>query len=291
MINEKSPLQRKALDSFLGKMDDLFWQRADEFAGKMSGLCIRNSISFEYIVNAYLKMCNDMLTEQIKFRKSGSYSIASAKDANDKVYSSEIEMSSYMYGLALSQFLWPNHYAMYDFFIRQSRKLKGIKTYLEIGPGHGLYLVEALKLFSKAEFLAIDISHISKKISQSIVEHYMPDVKCKFFISDVHDIKGERFDYIVMCEVLEHLDRPLEVLRKIKELLSDNGRLFITTCANCPAIDHVYLYRCIDHIREDIDSAGFRIVEDLPLPVNKTIERDWHGMNIESNYAAMLRKN
>ena len=38
------------------------------------------------------------------------------KQAYESVYNNISEMKSYMIGLAISQFLWPKHYAMYSFF-------------------------------------------------------------------------------------------------------------------------------------------------------------------------------
>jgi hypothetical protein len=45
--------------------------------------------------------------------KTGSYPVQLSGEAFDKVYNNQVEMKSYMIGLALSQFLWPTHYAMY----------------------------------------------------------------------------------------------------------------------------------------------------------------------------------
>jgi len=39
----------------------------------------------------------------------------------------------------------------------------------------------------------------------------------------------KKYDLITLTEVFEHLDKPLEVLRKLKKLLVDNGRLAIMT--------------------------------------------------------------
>jgi SAM-dependent methyltransferase len=181
---------------------------------------------------------------------------------------------------------------MYDFFIEQNKKIDGVNSYLEIGPGHGLYLCEALKRFPSAEFTAIDISPISAEIASSIVNYFVPGSRCSFIIQDFRFFGKDRrrFDYVVMCEVIEHVDRPLEILQHAHDLLRSGGHLFITTCCNCPAIDHVYLYECIDEIRAQLKSAGFVIVRDLPLPVNDIHMTCWHNKKVEANYAALLRK-
>jgi len=289
-ISKKNPLQDKAIKSFLNKQDKIYWDRAEDFAEKFLSFIEKQNIPIRYIVNAYLKMCRDMMIEQVKFKKHGKYTCHDSAQANKNVYSSESEMKSYMYGLALSQFLWPNHYMMYDFYVMESKKLTDVRSYLEIGPGHGLFLVEAIRLFHGAYFLAIDISPISKRISEEIVRHFTENSQCEFRVQDVNQMETEKFDYIVMNEVLEHLDNPESVLRKIHGMLDSKGRFFITTCANCPAIDHVYLYDSVAHIRKQIQESGFNIVSDLPLAVGDFDESEWDEGKVEVNYAAMLKK-
>lgn len=289
-VCERSPLQKKAVKSFLRSTDDMFWQRAEYFSQRMLSVMKRQHIEIDYVVDAYLKMCTDILKEQIKFKRTGKYSCGSAEQANLSVYSSEKEMQSYMYGLALSQFLWPNHYGMYDFFIGESKKLPQVKSYLEVGPGHGLYLVESIRNFPEASFLAVDISPISTKISEAIVRGFVGSGKCTFEVKDVNHVDHGKYDYVVMCEVLEHLDDPKSAMIRIHDLLTEQGHLFITTCANCPAIDHVYLFRSVDEIRREIQEAGFHIVSDLPLPVDELPESEWAEQQAEINYAAMLKR-
>jgi len=290
LIFKKSPLQKKSLNKWFPLKDELFYERAESFAQKMNGFLEQQEINAEYVVDAYLKMCQDMLTEQIKFKKTSQYSKKLAEEALADVYRSEKAMTSYMFGLALSQFLWPNHYGMFDFFMTESGKLSGISKYLEIGPGHGLYLVESTKKFPNAKFNALDISPVSCKISEKILGHFNPDVQCEFKVQDVNDFEGGVFDYVVMCEVLEHLDCPVKILKKIKNLLHEKGHFFMTTCANCPAIDHVYHYVSVEHIRDEISDSGFRILSELALAVEPHPKEEWEKRKTEVNYAAMLVK-
>ncbi len=290
LVFRKSPVQEKAISSFLTEVDSLYWQRAENFLKKIPNFLEKRGITIEDLVDSYLDMCHMIIYEEFKFRKTRKYSLNNANEAKAKIYFSEDKMASYVMGIALSQFLWPQHYALIDFFITQSQKLKNVSSYLEIGPGHGLYLVEALKIFSSADFLAADISSSSIRIAEEITNIYLPESRCRFIISDVNDLEVEKKDYIVMCEVMEHLDCPTEVLKRLRSFLNDDGHLFVTTCANCPVIDHVYHYRSVNHIRSEIADASLEIVYDFAFPINYKPTGEWHDEEVSSSYAALLRK-
>ncbi len=287
----KSPMQRKYLSHHLAQRDITFFRRAEGFAGRFIIYLDDIGLSIDQAVDAYLEVCRDMLTSQMRFKKTQKYSCRSANEANGLVYSSTDKMTNYMIGLLLSQFMWPNHYEMYDFFIEQSQKLINIKTVLEIGPGHGLYLAESVSLFPDAQFDAIDISPTSKKLCEALVFHLTGNIRCKVQLKDINQLEDcGPYDYIVMGEVLEHLDDPRSALRKIHNLLNEDSHFFITTCANAPAIDHVYLYDSVGHIQRDIRMSGFAPLFELALPVEDVPEDQWEEQKVEVNYAAMYKK-
>ena len=59
-----------------------------------------------------------------------------------------------------------------------------------------------------------------------------------------------------MGEVLEHVEQPEVFLRRIAELAKDDAFIFITTCINAPAVDHIYLWRTTDELEEMIEASG-----------------------------------
>ncbi|MBF0474266.1 MAG: class I SAM-dependent methyltransferase [Deltaproteobacteria bacterium] len=290
LICLKNPLQKKALLSFLETRDELFFVRAEEFARKLLPLLRDQDITVEYVVDSYLTMCREILQEQTRFLRTGKYSRQTAAEAYADIYSSEKEMTAYLYGIALSQFLWPNHYAMYDFFCTQSRNLTDIRAILEIGPGHGLFLAQSIANFPKADFTAVDISPASARMAETIIKYFTGYTGCRFLVQDVNELGDGSFDYVVMGEVLEHLDDPMTILQKIHGLLTTGGRFFLTTCANCPVKDHVYLYDSVAQIRQQIMAAGFAVVSDLPLAVGDFPESEWQDRKLVVNYAAMCEK-
>jgi hypothetical protein len=89
---------------------------------------------------------------------------------------------------------------------------------------------------------------------------------------------------------LEHLDDAPGMLRRLHQLLAQDGRLFITTCANCPAIDHVYHFTSVQHIRDTLTQAGLSIVEEVVAPSEDRSEADLERMKIDIAYAALLKR-
>jgi 2-polyprenyl-3-methyl-5-hydroxy-6-metoxy-1,4-benzoquinol methylase len=89
------------------------------------------------------------------------------------------------------------------------KKNKGNLKILEIGPGQG-HLSKRL-IEQGFDFTATDI-----------VPHYLKDLKCKVFLSDVEKMPTfeEKFDVIIACDVFEHVlnegDSALSVITNLK---------------------------------------------------------------------------
>ena len=131
------------------------------------------------------------------------------------------------------------------------------------------------------------------QITRAIMEHFRPDARnIKYENADILDLPiNETFDFITMGEVLEHVDVPATLLKKLHWLLSRAGRAFISTCANCPALDHVYQFNNIGEIREMIRACGLEIEEDAVLPVEKLPMTEIVAKKITINYCAMVKRN
>lgn len=76
LVYKKSALQKKKIKKFLEIQDKHFFYLAERFAYDYSSYLKSQKIPIEYAVDAYLKMCNDMLKSQIYFMKTGKYPYA-----------------------------------------------------------------------------------------------------------------------------------------------------------------------------------------------------------------------
>jgi len=293
LIYLKSPLQKKKLEKYLSTQDELFFESTEIFAQEYSSYLESQGIPLVFAVDAYLKMVKDMLKSQIYFMKTGKYPMESAEQAFVQIYNNENEMTSFMIGLAISQFLWSTHYKMYQFLKKNLINQKGnVRKYLEIGPGHGLFLKDAYQILgNKVDFVAIDISKTSMDITKSILKFLVKDNDIKYITMDMLNYDEiEKFDFITMGEVLEHVDSPNQLLTKFSNLLTDNGSGFISTCVNCPTIDHVCHFKCVDEIREMLIINNLVIKDELILPVEDLPIEDIIANKITINYCAIVSR-
>jgi len=293
-VINKSSSQKKKILRFINTVDSQYFIRAEIFATRFLKYLEVQKLDFKYAINAYLKLCTDMMTSQKYFLKNKKYPVDNERLAYRNVYGNIQEMKSYMIGLAISQFLWPTHYAMYSFFIKKiENENYKIKNYLEVGPGHGLFLLQALeKLGDNTQFEIVDISNTSIQITQSIVNKIInKKKKINYKLKNILNIKSsKKFDFVTMGEVLEHVTKPKKLLIKLRNLVNKNGSIYISTCVDCPSIDHVYHFKSVNEIENMIKQSGFRIIDKLVLPVEEKPMKEIIKNKITINYCAHIKK-
>ena len=120
-------------------------------------------------------------------------------------------------------------------------------------------LVEKLK--KDTNFEIVDISKTSVKITKSIVDFLVKkEKKINYTIRNIFDFKSpNKFDFITIGEVLEHVTKPQKILKQLNNLISDNGSIYMSTCVDCPSIDHVYHFKSVKEIEQMINNCGFKI--------------------------------
>lgn len=217
--------------------------------------------TLEEIGDAYLLFVEDTLEETKYFVEHGQYRYSTLSEVSKSVYFNHVYMTKYMLGLIISGYIWSNHLAIHRFYTAQIQQFSG-DHFLEIGPGHGEYFEEALSYQLFRDYLGVDLSPSSVDAAKKYVSNFSRyknyDIVCLDFMQFQEQ---ERYDGIAMSEVLEHVENPEKMLRKIYELLSKDGKAYITTVINAPTKDHIYLFRTIEEVIELTKKAGFKIME------------------------------
>jgi len=286
-----APMQRRTFDSGSSELSADFWDDAELFFKRLNTVLDGSGMTLDHAVQSYVGICKDAVQEQFKFIRLGRYSAATLGEAQSRIADHET-MTRYMLGLAVSQYFWRQHYETFTFYRSFLDDLPDSGHHLEIGPGHGLYLLEALQRAPARSFEAVDISQASIDIAKNLVSFLSEQGKnVAFHVQDI--IKwspATPCDVIVMGEVLEHVEDPESLLRRVASFLAPDGRLFMTTCANCPAIDHIYLFTSADDIRALIARAGCRIEREHAAERDVGMRRRDGSVVMTTQYAAVLRR-
>lgn len=289
-VSRQNPLQLKRIAGFIARQDTRYWEFAEDLCAMLNCTLTDSEAKRDAAARAYNALCRDMLRAQIQFRKTAVYPARDAAQARQDVYDQQETMSQYMVGLLVSQVFWPNHYQLFRFF-EETLRSACPSSYLEVGAGHGLYIREAVRQFPGLDVEVCDISAASIAMSQTILASLgVRAARVRFIHGDFFTFSSDRrFDFITLGEVLEHVEDPVRFLQRARALLTPTGVVSLTTCVNCPAVDHVYHFRSVDDIRAVIAEAGFSVTREVVLPAEDVPCERWAEELVTINYGAALR--
>lgn len=288
-IDEQNPMHYKKLKKNIAFDNEEYVARAEAFFSNYEQLLHKEGKDLPFALDCYLRVCEDVIDEQLRFVETGKYSCTSFDEVNKRVYGNPEVMSYYMHGLLVTQYLWAHHYDILQFFFKNfSAFTADIKNVLEVGGGHGLFTNEVINQLSEGyTYTMVDISETSIEMSKEFVKSGHVD----YILQDVYQFESEqKFDFIIMGEVLEHLEDPLGIMKKLHSLGTDNATAFITAPCNSPAIDHIYLFRNPNEIIQLFNEAGWEVVKDLIVSSEKKKPNAVDDPLIPVMYAAFLRK-
>ena len=129
---------------------------------------------------------------------------------------------------AIEYWSYPHFYERYQavfhsFFEDRWQKIirakSSIESLLDIGCGYGFFMEFVQKYVPVVEGLDLN----SEVVRYAVEEKGLPVTECP--VEDYDPQK--RYDAIVMCDVLEHVKEPLVVLESCRELLTEEGVLFV----------------------------------------------------------------
>lgn len=270
------PMQRNSLRSAFALLNGRERIELERYVSA----CLAGGVVIPQLVLAYKTISEDTLREQVYFRRNGKYRFSSFEEVAGSVYFNDEYMQRYMYGLALTLYLWPNHLEILRYFDRALARAKG-DSYLEVGPGHGAFFSRAIRSGKFGRHLGVDISPTSLALTRNLLEAEGLEgwelIESDFL---AFEGKGGGFDLVVMGEVLEHVEQPRLFLDQIRRLVAPKGLVFITTAVNAPAIDHIHLFSTVDEVIALAAASGFDVVDVFAPP--------YHGCTMEVTVAQKL---
>jgi 2-polyprenyl-3-methyl-5-hydroxy-6-metoxy-1,4-benzoquinol methylase len=212
----------------------------------------------------YRWLCENFIEEEIHFRRTGEYRLKTFEEAYTAVYGNAEYMARYIDGILLTQVFWRNQVNALDYYINEYLpSLKPGFDYLEIGPGHGLYLYFAAQQKNSGGLWASDASQSSLDSTRRTLDVLGVKKNFELKLQNILDrpTDSATFDAVTISEVLEHLDRPADALDHIFAITRPQGRVFINVPVNSPAPDHIFLWHSPEEVVDLVRERGF-IIED-----------------------------
>lgn len=276
------------LQKISGKPDDYFNQVEESLAGLNTFLTSAGK-SFEFGLECYNKKLLDIFEEYLFLVRNGRYKYSSFAEVEERVYGNPGIMEYHTIGLMFLEIINYENYLKLEFFRKALVRYKNtVRTYFEIGGGHGMYTAGAHRILGEsAEYFFLDIS----ATSLNIAKQFLSDLQVNFIQNDILLYEtNKRFDFITLGSVLEHVEEPPRLLGKIRELLSEKGMFCITVPINDPAIDHIYLFNDVDEIKSMIDSTGFVPVDEIVVTQNNQSIEKCYKNRLSVYYTGLLKQ-
>lgn len=268
-----NPLHKNFLDNAYSKLTESDKQSMETY---LRFLIEVEKLEVKFIATAYDLIVKDTLREQMYFMRHKKYRYSTYDEVKGSVYLNDEYMTKYMFGLAITSFLWPQHQAIHKWF-EKNMPLNKPGKYLEIGPGHGYYFMESLRKCAFDYYLGVDISPSSIRLTKSIISSgfFGNFDRYELLLTDfLAEGLNDKFDAVVMGEVLEHVENPAAFIAKIKQVSKPDAFIYITTVINAAAIDHIALFSNVDDLEKCINEGGLKVKDYLLTSSNPEMSTD-----------------
>lgn len=267
---------------------------SDHASGLILSIIEHHLGTVKEVCEDYRFLCEEMiLAEEWFFRRHGRYRLSTFAEAEKEYYARPEFMKKYMNGLLLSSVFWLNHANALNYY-RSSYLAGNIANYkhLEVGPGHGLLLYYAACDERCSGAVGWDVSAGSIVATGRALNAMGVSANVNLVNQDVFEAaKGHHaFDSIVISEVLEHLEQPLDALRNLLPCLVPGGRILVNMPANSPSPDHLYLIREPEEALDLMTAAGFEVLEHQLFPMAGYTLEQCRKHKLTINCAAIGRR-
>lgn len=107
----------------------------------------------------------------------------------------------------------------YSAYLKTIRHKKRPFKILDFGAGTGVFL---------ARFLDKDYKGYALEINRVAAKHIKQELNIKVYTNPISKLKSlPKFDIVTMNKVLEHIEDPLAILGSIKDILSNDGIIYV----------------------------------------------------------------
>ncbi len=228
-------------------------------------------------VEAYTRFNQEILREELEFKKTGRYAMdeATLAEVCEKVYdNAEVMEAYYLEGLYLTYYFWPHHYELVQYYTAQFvDQFPGGETLTEWGVGHGFLSLLFLEKWKDMKVSAYDISRHSIAYSEQMFTSAGIS-NATFHLADILEQPCPKTDALICGELLEHVPDPNLLLQRAAAALAPEGRMFMTAAINAAQEDHVTLFRSDTEVLDLMREEGFEVESSLTITHPNRVEEE-----------------
>ena len=237
----------------------------------------------------FIALSEEFVRLQFELDRTGKYPFSTFEEARREVYDNpEVMDGRYLNGLFLSEAFWSNHSKIHAYFVAQFCSANSPSgTVLEVPCGTGIFITEFARRNPGWDASAIDLSASAVRFSGEIAR-LNGGLPLTISRQDIFELpRTQTYDRLICGELLEHLEAPKLLLEKLALLTDERGKIFLTTAVWAANIDHIYLFKSAQEVREMLQPF-FEIESELVLNVKDGFGPEDPQTPI--NYACVLVK-
>ena len=264
-FEEINPIFAKEIRRTYEADQALFTELADPMLSWAEAVLGDNYIST--LIAGYCEFVMDVNRSQIRYEGTERYQYSTYDEVFKTTYGNAEFMNLYHWGVFTTTFGWQHHLELYSFyrdhFLDQliSNAPDGRIQLLDLGCGSGVWHFLAHRFLPAIETTAVDISERSIELTKEMAAKIFTDKTINYELSDALEWQNEiEFDAGISCFLLEHLEKPFDLLVNLSNQIKPGGMAFVTCALTAAEIDHIYEFKRESEVILMAEESGFRVI-------------------------------
>lgn len=226
--------------------EDLFLhQKIDDF---LDSYCNYHQLDAKTASELFMRFIQRFSKDLARFEETGNFS-ASA-DESDPI---SIDRLTYDVSLIISSLVTEHRFRIMR-IIHNSVFKQGNSVVVGVGSGLELMLLGGTDNSIEAYDLQIS----------PFVHSFFPTVSLNETPFTTHT--KNRYDTIYAIELLEHIEKPFDLLQQFQRAMRSGGRLMVTTIKNVPQFDHIHNFIDANLFEKKVIDMGFNLLDRTLIP-------------------------
>ena len=184
LIGEGNPFQKQYIEKM---RNEVMERREYENLEFLTEFFCAQEISIEQQAEAYLNFIQEIMLEQLYFRRNHSYSEHDYGNLCQSLYGNNQYMQGYHVALAIAEYIWSNHIQVSRWYEKElkSVSLRNTNNYLEVGCGLGMNLLHTMRVTNIEQYCCLDLSEKTVQLCKALLNYankYRPLNQKKYVI-------------------------------------------------------------------------------------------------------------